>query len=394
MLDIPILILAGGSGERMKILTGGKPKTLLRLVGKYLVEYSLENVVSLGGKEVFLVVNNPKDFEDIAIKYGRKLKIELITQRKPGIEGAILSAKDYINSDFVLLYGDIIAPPNMYRELLHMYYYGGEFGVVVIPEEETESYVVAKLHSITSIDAFIEGSAATNMPGLYVVGGAYALPREFLDTLESHNNILSALNEINSRFRLRPCIWSGWWVDTEYPWDLLRASLYVLYHLEKSMISRDAVISPNAIIEGPVIIEDGVEIDHYAIIKGPVYIGAKSYIGSHSLIRNYVALEGENIVGAHTEVVWSSIQKRASIGSKSYIGFSIVGENSVIEPGVVTINIVPEKMKIARAIKTERRGREYVKLGAIIGYNSRVSAYSILKPGETVPIEYQGSPST
>ncbi|MEM2512152.1 MAG: hypothetical protein QXX61_03350, partial [Ignisphaera sp.] len=81
---------------------------------------------------------------------------------------------------------------------------------------------------------------------------------------------------------------------------------------------------------------------------------------------------------------WSSIQRNATIGSRSYIGFSVIGERCTIEPGVVTLNIVPDNVRIARAIKTERRGREYVKLGAIIGYNSRIKAYIVLKPGEVV----------
>lgn len=73
-----------------------------------------------------------------------------------------------------------------------------------------------------------------------------------------------------------------------------------------------------------------------------------------------------------------------SIGSRSYIGFSVIGPNSVIEPGVVTLNIVSEEIKIARVIKISRRGREYTKLRAIIGANTRVEAYRILKPSEEI----------
>lgn len=383
MISIPVVILAGGIGERIKVLTSGKPKTLLQLIGKHIVEYTLENLIAMGIRRMYIIVNNPRDFEDIAIKYGRYLELDIIQQKMLGIEGAIISAKDVIDDDFVLLYGDIIAPADMYKELLSIYT-DHRYGVTLVPEEEVESYIVAKLGSTTYIESFVEGSSIIDRSSFYAVGGAYILPREFIDIVESYGNIIRALNETNIKHKLRPCIWSGWWVDIEYPWDLLRASLYLLHKVEKSIISNSSKISSRAIIEGPVIIDDDVEIDHFAIVKGPVYIGRKSYIGSHSFIRSFVSLEGENVVGSYVELVWSSIQRGATIGSRSYIGFSIIGENSIIEPGVITLNIVPEETKIARAIKMEKRGREYTKLGAIIGLGTRVKAYTVLKPGEIV----------
>ncbi|MEM3980904.1 MAG: NTP transferase domain-containing protein [Ignisphaera sp.] len=72
-IDIPVVVLAGGIGERIKILTSGKPKTLLSLVGKHIVEYVLNNLVGIGVRHVYMVINNPKDFEDIAVRYGKYL---------------------------------------------------------------------------------------------------------------------------------------------------------------------------------------------------------------------------------------------------------------------------------------------------------------------------------
>jgi glucose-1-phosphate thymidylyltransferase len=383
MENIPVVVLAGGVGERIKVLTGGKPKALLSLLGRYLVEYVLDNIVKLGFKNVFIVVNDPRNFEDIANRYGKQLRIEVIPQKKPEIEGAILSVRDAINSDFILVYGDVIAPTEMYKELVSLYA-EGKYGVVLVPEEEAEEYTVAKLKELSTIDVFVSGSSIFDTSGYYAVGGAYVLPKEFLDYIETYSNFINALNTINKNYKLRPTIWSGWWIDIEYPWDLLRATLYVLHHLDKTIISSTARISTTSAIEGSVIIDDNVEVDHFAIIKGPVYIGRNCYIGSHTLIRSYVSLEGNNVVGAYSEIVWSSIQKNTTIGSRSYIGFSVIGEDSTIEPGVVTLNIIPEHMRIARAIRIERRGREYIKVGAIIGSRARVKAYTVLKPCEIV----------
>ena len=121
MPEITALILAGGAGERIKLITGGKPKTLLKLAGKYIIEYVLDNIRNSGITRAIMVVNDPREYEDIAIKYGKYMQIDLVPQKLPEIEGAILSVKDMIRSDFMLIYGDIIAPSDMYKELLYMY---------------------------------------------------------------------------------------------------------------------------------------------------------------------------------------------------------------------------------------------------------------------------------
>ena len=382
MRRIPVVVLAGGVGERIRVLTGGRPKALLGLAGRYLVEYVLDNVAELGLTEVYVVVGNPRDFEDVAVKYGRRLRLELVQQSKPGVEGAVESARDVVGGDFLLVYGDVVAPVDMYRELLDLAA-AGEYGVVLVPEEELEQYTVARLRDPTTVEGF-SAAVEPGAVGYYAVGGAYLLPGEFLEYVGAYGSLTDALNAVNRRFRLRPCVWSGWWVDVEYPWDLLRATLYVLDRLDRAVISGSARVARTATVEGAVIIDEDAEVDHYAVIKGPVYIGRNCYIGSHTLVRNYVSLEGDNVVGSYAEVVWSSIQRGATIGSRSYIGFSVVGEGSTVEPGVVTLNVVPERVKVSRPVRVERRGREYVKLGAVVGRGARVRAYTVLKPCEIV----------
>lgn len=380
---VPVVVLAGGVGERIRVLTGGRPKALLSLAGRYLVEYVLDNIAELGFTEVYLVVGNPRDFEDVAARYGRRLRVELLQQSRPEIEGAVESVRGAVGGDFLLVYGDVVASVDMYRELVDLLA-RGEYGVILVPEEEVEQYTVARMRDSTTVEEFSRGVETPGAVGYYAVGGAYLLPGEFVDLVEAYGSFTEALNAANRKYRLRPCIWSGWWVDVEYPWDLLRATLYILHKLDRAIVSSSARVAHTSTIDGVVVIDEGAEVDHHAVIKGPAYIGRNCYIGSHTLIRSYVSLEGDNVVGSYSEVVWSSVQRGATIGSRSYIGFSVVGEGSTVEPGVITLNVVPEQVKVSRPVRMERRGREYVKVGAVIGRGARVKAYTVLKPCEVV----------
>jgi len=138
VVNLPALILAGGVGEKIKLLTGGRPKTLLEIAGKRLIEYVLANVRKMGVSRAIIVVNEPKEYEDIVVKYSKYFEINLVKQKLPEIERAILSTKDFIQGDFMLLYEDIVAPVDTYRELLSLYL-SGNYGIVLVPEEDLET---------------------------------------------------------------------------------------------------------------------------------------------------------------------------------------------------------------------------------------------------------------
>jgi glucose-1-phosphate thymidylyltransferase len=153
----------------------------------------------------------------------------------------------------------------------------------------------------------------------------------------------------------------------------------VLFRSQKisgQFISKEAKVSPTAVLEGPVLIEDGAVIDHYTVIKGPVYIGKRSFIGAHSLVRNYVSLEESSVLGSGVEVKRSYIGPRVTIGSNCLVTDSILGENATFKPFVVTLNYDPHEAK--------RLGEFYIKRGVILGKGSLINGGSVLKPGTII----------
>ncbi len=54
MSQVKAMVLAAGRGERMRPLTDAKPKPLLRVGGKRLIEYHLERLATGGFREVVI----------------------------------------------------------------------------------------------------------------------------------------------------------------------------------------------------------------------------------------------------------------------------------------------------------------------------------------------------
>jgi len=381
-LNLIMVILAGGAGQRIIDITNGKPKVLLDIAGKTIIEYTILNAIDLNLTDIVIVTDKPEEFEDISVKYGRRIRIDLVKQREPEIRGAILSVKDRIGNEFfILAYGDVLAPVEFYRDVIDAYRVYHRPVMAVVPEEDVTSYGAAILDERGIVRKVIE-KPRKNISGAYAIGGLYVLDKSFFEILEESEDTGEAISRYSLKYGILASVWSGWWVDIGFPWDLLKATYYVLGETKNTIISPKAVISSKASLKGPVIIEDDAVIDDYAIIKGPVYVGKGSYIGSHTLIREYTDIERNVIVSSYSEIVWSSMQKNSTIGRNVYLGFSVVGEGAVIEPNVTTMTLL--KNTGIRPIVVKRRGQEYSKLGAFIGARSRVKVGSVLSPGTLV----------
>ena len=105
------LILAGGRGSRLNLLTKDRNKSMLRLFEKPLIEYNLEHAFEAGVSEIIIVVGYRK--EEIIKHYGHEfkgIKISYVVQKEQkGLVNAIEYAKEKIGySDFILMLADEI----------------------------------------------------------------------------------------------------------------------------------------------------------------------------------------------------------------------------------------------------------------------------------------------
>jgi mannose-1-phosphate guanylyltransferase len=103
------VILAGGLGTRLRPLTNKKPKPMLPLGKKPLLEYLIKWIKKNGVKDIVLCVSYlhetiEKYFED-GSKFG--VKIEYAVSRKPlSTAGQLKTAQKFITDTFVCIYGD------------------------------------------------------------------------------------------------------------------------------------------------------------------------------------------------------------------------------------------------------------------------------------------------
>ena len=107
---IPIAILAGGLGTRLRPITETIPKSLLEVVGEPFIAHQLRELARQGIQNVVMCVGylgeQIEEFVKDGSEYGIYVQYSYETNNLLGTGGAIRNALHFLTDDFFVLYGD------------------------------------------------------------------------------------------------------------------------------------------------------------------------------------------------------------------------------------------------------------------------------------------------
>ncbi len=149
------LILAGGKGTRLKDQPDAPPKPLLKVGGKRLMDFSLQNAVSAGVTEIIVVVSYVT--EEVINHYGSQYRGVPITykiQNDPrGLVHAVECAAGAIgSSDFILMLADEVFLTFSVTPLVERFHDEQLFAVLGVVEVD-DRHRISKTYSILADSA-------------------------------------------------------------------------------------------------------------------------------------------------------------------------------------------------------------------------------------------------
>lgn len=169
-----VVILAAGKGTRLGKITQKTPKSLAKVAGKPIIEYTLSSLPDKI-KRVHIVVGHLGDriVAHLGNKYGR-LEINYIWQKKPLGTGHILKLiKPFINDRFLIINGDDIYSK---KELEKMLEHPRAFGLAKkVPEHS--KYLSIKLGKGKKITGAGYPTLIELKKGALLATGAYVLDK-------------------------------------------------------------------------------------------------------------------------------------------------------------------------------------------------------------------------
>jgi UDP-N-acetylglucosamine diphosphorylase/glucosamine-1-phosphate N-acetyltransferase len=356
------VVLAAGEGKRMRPLTAKRPKVMLPLANRPMLEHlvlaardaaitDFVFVVGYGEREI------RKHFGD-GSQWG--VHIRYAPQRhQHGTADAVRSVRDLVTGPFLLLNGDMIMKSTDIAELCNCHPpcmsisttdHPGDYGVVIV-----ENGLVTSLEEKSK-------NPKSNM----INAGAYLFDPDIFDAVDKVQTSSRGELELTDALvtyivkRMLKVHRLSYWMDVGNPWDMLDANLTLMENLQSDI---RGTMEDGVSVHGTIIIGEGSLVKSGTCIEGPCIIGRNCRVGPHAFIRGATSVGDECHIGHCTEIKNSIIMAGTKIPHFNYVGDSIIGTECNFGAGTKIANLRNDHANVRVCGKDTRRK----KFGAVIG---------------------------
>lgn len=312
------LVLAGGTGTRLRPLTHTGAKQLVPVANKPILFYGLEHLAAAGITEVGMVVGatGPEIREAVGDGSAWGLEVTYIEQEAPrGLAHCVLIAGDFLGDDDVVVYlGDNLLRGGI-TELVHRFRVERDrpsapagpgplsAQVLLARVPDPQRFGVAVLGPGGEVVGLVEKPehppSDLALVGVYLFDRAiHRAVRAIRPSARDELEITDAIGWlIDHGHRVGHAVLDGWWKDTGALAPLLEGNRLVLEALDGVV---EGTVDGASRLEGPVRVEAGAVVER-SVVRGPAVIGAGARIVD-SRIGPFTA------VGPGCEIVGSGVE--------------------------------------------------------------------------------------
>jgi len=385
---IQVVVLAGGSSSRFYPFNSGH-KSTYEICGRPIVQITLESLIQTGLEKIILV-GSPQDnkLQNMCVNFP---SVVFVPQSEPlGQAHAILQAQPHLDKSapVLVINAQHINIKDHLQAILNYDKLFDDHRAVYLLSQKTSTphkYGMLKLVG-EKVEAIIEKPQATTEVSDERVVGIYLFSPDFLEYLSqtpvTQYQLERDLNVYAKKYSIIAIPTPHETISLKYPWDIFHLGKYLLSQLPP-WISPNTKIHETAIIEGPVVIEEGAKIFEFAIIKGPCYIGKNTVVGSFTTIRDHSILENGVECQRYLDIKNSHVGPGTHIHS-GYIGDSIIGRDVRIGANFITANKRLDRGHIKVKIKGELVDTSLTSLGCMIGSGASIGIHVGTNPGKII----------
>jgi glucose-1-phosphate thymidylyltransferase long form len=328
------VIIAGGSGTRLRPLTYKIPKPVIPLFNKPFLLYQIELLKEHGITDIIINTHylHSQLKEILEEQKVPGVNLDYSEERSPmGTAGAVKLAEKYFDNDPVLvLNGDVLTNINLSSIIEQHKKNQADVTIALTRVKDPTAYGLVFTDETSRVLRFLEkpsyDEATTNTinAGVYLINPKlfekippnlpYSFERKFFpDILNEPKNFFAYISD-------------DYWIDIGTPEKYLQAHHDALLGKIKLKIPFAKLDKNKNIWFG-----ENVQIDDSVKLQGPTFIGNNVIIKKDCFIEEFCVIGNNTIIEDRSQVYKSIILENSEIGENCTLNECIIGNNCIIE---------------------------------------------------------------
>ena len=419
------VLMAGGSGTRLRPLTCDLPKPMVpilnRPIAEHIVNLLKRNHITEVIATLFYMPDVMRDYFQDGKDFGVTMTYAVEEEQPLGTAGCVRNVAELLNETFLVISGDCITDFDLQKAIAFHKSRGAKATLVLTRVPNPVEFGVVITDESGRISRFLEKPSTSEIFSDTVNTGTYILEPEVLDYIltdceQDFSKDLFPLLLAEGE-PMYGYVADGYWCDVghldayrEAQYDALQGKVRLDYAYDETTtgvyVGKNTFVDPTARLQPPVMVGDNCRVGARAVLTPGTVIGDNVTIGSDADLKRPIVWNGA-VVGDEVHLRACAIARGVRVGHRVHVmegavigALSTVGEEAQVSPGVrvwpskqieagATLNINLIWGRIAKHNLFGQRGvaglanvditPEFaVKLGAAYG--------STLKPGSGVTV--------
>ncbi|MGI8757556.1 MAG: sugar phosphate nucleotidyltransferase [Acidimicrobiales bacterium] len=322
------VVLVGGFGTRLRPLTLTRPKQMLPILHRPMIEHVLEHLASHGITEAVLSMGYKPDAFADAYPDGHCAGIGLHYAIEPeplDTAGAIrFAATDAgIDERFVVVNGDVLTDLDLGALVAFHDAHGCEGTIALHRVEDPSAFGVVPTDAEGKVAAFVEKPTRAEAPTDLINAGTYVLEPSVLGRIAGDRKV-SIEREVFPAMVADGVLYATngdtYWIDTGTPVQYLRSHLDLLDGIRgpapegvhpgariapdatvtRSVVGDGAEVGPDAIVRDAVLLP-GASVKRAGVVDRAI-VGQDAVVGERARVEDLAVLGDRAVIGAYQRV--------------------------------------------------------------------------------------------
>jgi mannose-1-phosphate guanylyltransferase/phosphomannomutase len=331
------VVMAGGFGTRIQPLTNSRPKPMLPIINKPMMEHTMMNLRDIGITEFIVLLYFKPDIIKDYFKDGSDFGIKItyvVPDDDYGTAGAVKLAQEHIGDDnFIIISGDLVTDFDFQKIFDYHREKKSKLTITLTSVENPLEFGVVIANENGKIEKFLEKPSWGEVFSDTINTGIYVIEPEILNYIPKHENFDFAKDLFPLLMRegidLMAGHAEGYWRDVGNPEsyrevydDILSGKMHI-----------DLPGKMHQLADGKLYSEEKYKLDKNVEIIGTVVLGKNVIIGDGAKLNNVIIADNVTI-GKDSKVRNSVIWSDVSIGKNAFLDGCVICNNNKIGKNV------------------------------------------------------------